>query len=59
MNSLKKAALWMWMLTKRLYKKPTFLAILVLIPLLTMGRVRLSKAKAVWRLSLCTESRIR
>ena len=37
MSSLKKATLWMWMLTKRLYKKPTFLAILVLIPLLTMG----------------------
>lgn len=29
--------LWLWLLTKRLYKKPTFLAILVLIPLLVLG----------------------
>lgn len=46
MNSLKKAALWMWMLTKRLYKKPTFLAILVLIPLLTMGYSAIVKGES-------------
>lgn len=37
MNTLKKALLWLWLLTKRLYKKPAFLLILVLIPLLTFG----------------------
>ena len=34
---MKKYLLWLWLLTKRLYKKPTFLAILVLIPLLVLG----------------------
>lgn len=33
---MKKALLWLWMLTKRLYKKPTFLVILVLIPVLVL-----------------------
>lgn len=33
---MKKALLWLWMLTKRLYKKPTFLAILLLIPVLVL-----------------------
>ena len=30
-----KLCMWFWLLTKRLYKKPAFLAILVLIPVLT------------------------
>ena len=34
---MKKYLLWLWLLTKRLYKKPTFLAILILIPLLVLG----------------------
>lgn len=33
---MKKAFLWIWMLTKRLYKKPTFVAILILIPVLVL-----------------------
>ena len=33
---MKRMGLWFWLLTKRLYKKPVFLAILVLIPLLTL-----------------------
>lgn len=37
MRQMKKALLWFGMLTKRLYKKPTFLAILILIPLLTIA----------------------
>ena len=37
MKMMKKALLWLWLLTKRLYKKPTFLAILILIPLLVVG----------------------
>lgn len=32
---MKKVWTWLWLLTKRLYKKPAFLAILVLIPVLT------------------------
>lgn len=32
---MKKVGIWLWLLTKRLYKKPAFLAILVLIPVLT------------------------
>jgi len=34
---MKKLLTWFWLLTKRLYKKPTFLVILVLIPLLIFG----------------------
>lgn len=34
---MRKLFLWLWLLTKRLYKKPTFLAILVLIPVLVLG----------------------
>ena len=37
MRKIKRMLLWFRMLTKRLYKKPTFLAILVLIPLLVFG----------------------
>ncbi len=37
MTPVKKLLLWLWMLTKRLYKKPTFLAILVLIPVLVLS----------------------
>lgn len=33
---MKKGLLWFWMLTKRLYKKATFVAILVLIPVLVL-----------------------
>lgn len=36
MNTIKKGMLWLYLLTKRLYKKPTFLVILVLIPMLVM-----------------------
>lgn len=43
MKTLKKALLWLWLLTKRLYKKPTFLAILLLIPLLVFGYQGMSK----------------
>ena len=37
MSIVKKSLLWLWLLTKRLYKKPTFLIILVLIPLLVLS----------------------
>ena len=34
MKQIKKLLLWFYLLTKRLYKKPTFVAILLLIPAL-------------------------
>lgn len=34
---MKRVFLWLWLLTKRLYKKPTFLVMLLLIPLLSFG----------------------
>lgn len=37
MKKWKNALMWLVLLTKRLYKKPAFLAILLLIPLLTFG----------------------
>lgn len=43
MRTVKKTFLWFWLLTKRLYKKPTFLAILVLIPLLVLGYSTVAK----------------
>lgn len=37
MNRLQKLLLWFAMLSKRLYKKPTFLALMILIPILVLG----------------------
>ena len=37
MNALKNALLWLWLLTKRLYRRNTFLVLLVLIPALVLG----------------------
>lgn len=34
---MKRMFTWLWLLTKRLYKKPTFLVILALIPALVLG----------------------
>ena len=34
---MKKWPLWLWLLAKRLYRKPAFLALLVLIPLFVIG----------------------
>lgn len=34
---MKKMFIWLWLFTKRLYKKPTFLVLLALIPLLVLG----------------------
>lgn len=42
MNKIRKLLLWFIMLSKRLYKKPTFLAVMVLIPVLVLGYVSLS-----------------
>ncbi len=37
MEKLRRIGMWLWLLTKRLYKKPTFLVILALIPALVLG----------------------
>ena len=37
MGAMKLTARWLWMLTKRLYRRKTFLAVLALIPLLAVG----------------------
>lgn len=34
---MKRGSIWLWLLTKRLYKRPVFLLLLLLIPLLTLG----------------------
>ena len=42
MKILQKILIWLIMLSKRLYKKPTFLVILVLIPVLVLGYTAIS-----------------
>lgn len=42
MNTVKKLLLWFLMLSKRLYKKPTFLVLIVLIPVLLFGYMAIS-----------------
>lgn len=42
MNKVHKLLLWFAMLSKRLYKKPTFLILMVLIPLLVVGYTAIS-----------------
>ena len=42
MKRLHKLLLWFAMLSKRLYKRPTFLVIMVMIPLLVLGYVAIS-----------------
>ena len=37
MKSIRKLLIWIWLLTKRLYKKPSFIVILLLIPLTVVG----------------------
>lgn len=42
MKRIQKLLLWFAMLSKRLYKKPTFVVLLVLIPVLTLGYTAIS-----------------
>ena len=37
MNRIKTALLWLWLLSKRLYRRPVFVMMLVLIPALVLG----------------------
>lgn len=46
MKSIKKIATWGFLLTKRLYKKPAFIVILLIIPLLTIGFSVLAKEES-------------
>ena len=42
MKTLQKIALWAWLLTKRLYRKLTFVIILLLIPVLVLSYTRIA-----------------
>lgn len=42
MNRVRKLLLWFLMLSKRLYKKPTFLVLILLIPVLLFGYIAIS-----------------
>ena len=44
---MKKLLIWFWLLTKRLYKKPTFLVMLFLVPLLLI-MPRVFGIEGVW-----------
>ena len=46
MKTLKKGLLWLGLLTKRLYMKPTFLAILILIPLLVVCYANMTQGES-------------
>ncbi len=39
MKKLKTGLLWLWLLTKRLYRRPAFVVLLLVIPALTLGYV--------------------
>ena len=46
MEQLRKAWIWFCMLTKRLYKKPSFLLILLMIPLLVFAYGRVAQEES-------------
>ena len=43
MKPYQKALMWLWLLTKRLYKRPAFLVILMLIPALVLGYTAMTR----------------
>ena len=47
LGNIKKGLIWLWLLQKRLYKKPSYLCILLLIPLLFLWLCWLVKAPAI------------
>ena len=53
---MKKLFTWLYLLTKRLYKKPTFLVILLLIPLLSFGYSAMTEGNSgMMTVALATE----
>ena len=57
MKKLKTATLWVWLLTKRLYRKATFVLILLLIPALVLGytAITASEDSGMFRIVLAQE----
>lgn len=56
MNTFKKSLLWLCMLNKRLYKKPSFIAILVGIVILSLGLSFFAGGEdAVLRIAVCSD----
>lgn len=57
LKKLRSTALWGWLLTKRLYKKATFLLILLLIPALVLGYTAIAKNEdsGIFRILLTQE----
>ena len=57
MTYLKKWPLWLWMLGKRLYKKPVFLILLLLIPIVVIGyRFSIRETGTVMTIALAEEA---
>ena len=48
MKLCKRGLLWLWLLTKRLYRRPAFLVILVLIPTLIFGYTAMTREMACY-----------
>lgn len=57
-NTVKHGLIWLWLMTKRLYKKPTFLVLLLLIPALVLGYGTVAQQDSgVVRIALATHDR--
>ena len=57
-NTVKHGLIWLWLMTKRLYKKPTFLVLLLLIPALVLGYGAVAQQDSgVVRIALATHDR--
>lgn len=57
-NNVKRGLIWLWLITKRLYKKPTFLVLLLLIPALVLGYGTVAREDSgIVRIALATYDR--
>lgn len=58
MSSVKKAILWYYLLTKRLVKKASFVAVLLLIPVCTMLLTSVANQESgFYRVAVCTQNK--
>ena len=56
MEKIRNALVWSWLLTKRLYKKPSFIAILILIPLIIAGYGLVAQSESgMMTIAVCCE----
>lgn len=57
-KTIKQGLIWLWLMTKRLYKKPTFLVLLLLIPALVLGYGTVARQDSgIVRIALATHDR--